>query len=60
MVSKNSTDNDRGLGKAVIEGTEIRKDVLVRLIWLQRAEAQFCSHVAGFTKRTLMKVYMKG
>lgn len=58
-MSKNSTDNDRGLGKAVTEGIEIKMDALLRLIWLQGAEAQFCSQVAGFTERTFVKVFMK-
>lgn len=47
MVSKTSAKNDKVLGKAVGEGIEIKDlsikaGVLVRLIWLQRAEAQAC------------------
>ena len=49
------------LGKAVIEGIEIedlsKKAVVpVRLIWLQRAEAQAHSAGAGFTEKMFTKV----
>ena len=59
--TKNSTNNCKMLGKAVIEGIEIedlsKKAVVpVRLIWLQRAEAQAHSAGAGFTEKMFTKV----